>query len=51
MRKSVAPRVIVQLHPKRMLDPKDLQTIRKKADTVLISVDLSCTAENFKAIL
>ena len=25
--------------------------IRKKADTVLISVHLSCTAENFKAML
>ena len=28
----------------------DLQISRKKADTVLISVHLICTAENFKAI-
>ena len=36
---------------KECLISKDLQIIRKKADTFLISVYLSCTAENFKAIL
>ena len=45
------PRVIVQPHPKRMLDAKDLQIIRKKADSVLVSVLSSFTAESFKAIL
>ena len=30
---------------------KDLLIIRKKADTVLISVYSSCTAENFKVIM
>ena len=44
-------RVIVQPHPKRMLDAKDLQIIRKKADSVLVSVLSSFTAESFKAIL
>ena len=36
---------------KDCLISQDLQIIRKKADTVLISVYSSCTAENFKAIL
>ena len=49
--KSVAPRAIVQLHAKIMLDSYDPQIIRKKADTTLISVHLSCTAENFKVML
>ena len=50
--KSVAPRVIVQWHLKRMLKIlKDLQIIRKKPDTGLISIHLSCTDENFKVML
>ena len=36
---------------KECLISKDLQIISNKADTVLISVCLSCTTENFKAIL
>ena len=36
---------------KECLISKDLQIIRKKADSILISVYSSCTAENFKAIL
>ena len=36
---------------KKCLICKDLQIIRNKTDTVLISVYLSCTAGNFKAIL
>ena len=37
---------------KECLTSKDLQIIRKKkTDTVLISVYLSCTTENFKVIL
>ena len=36
---------------KECLISKDLQIIRKKADTLLISVYASCTTENFKAIL
>ena len=51
MRKSVVARVIVQPHPKRMLDAKDLQIIRKKADSILVSVLSSFTTESFKAIL
>ena len=36
---------------KECLIPKDLQIIRKKADIVLLSVHLGCTAENFKVML
>ena len=36
---------------KECLISKDLQIIRKNADSVLISVYSSCTTENFKAIL
>ena len=41
MSKSVAPRLIAHSHPKLEIKPV----------TILISVHLSCTAENFKAML
>ena len=36
---------------KECLISKDLKIIRKKANTVLINIYSSCTAENFKVIL
>ena len=51
MSKSLAQRVIVQSHLKRMLDSWRFKATREKADTVLISVHLSWTAEDCKAML